>query len=92
MYIIIKPIKQEENVICVEIAQADFYTPFYRRVFETEQEIYVCGSILSVKYWLQYISKFMTREQILEFVPAHFEIFSFEFDYSDKSVRIIKCK
>lgn len=91
MYIIIKPVKQEEDFICVEIAQiSDTDTPFYRRVFETEQEIYVYNTVESVKRWCVEVAEFFSWEMANKIIPAKFDYFSFEFDYATKTVRIIR--
>lgn len=91
MYTIIKPIKQEEDTIWVEIAETDFEKCLYHRVMnETEIEIYTCPDRNSVVYWLTFVGMFFESiNSADEFFPEDVEFFQFEFDYFTHEKRIL---
>ncbi len=93
MYLIIKPVKMEDDFIDIHIYKIDVLEHIYHRVFETEQEIYLVSDDNSIIYWLTYEVNLCNKdkaEEIIGSLELDFEYICLEFWFSTKEIRIIK--
>ena len=92
MYIIIQPVKQEEDFSWIKVCKIDTENPVYHRIMtETEIFIYFCTDMSSVEYWFKFISKIFTQDMCDKYIPSEIQdIFMIEFNYFNREVTVIE--